>query len=550
MNAYTSPKYSQNKRPMRSFFIIIFLMISGGFHFQSSNAKIICVPDDSSTIQAGINGASGGDTVLVSKGLYYERINFLGKGILVASNFIFDQDTNTIDSTIIDADADLKTQNSGIIGTSDTGSVVCFLSGEDSSSRISGFTIRNGWGFMYSEWSSGGGIVCSSSSPQISYNKIVNNTAFYGGGICCLGGDSSPLIIGNRFVENHAAIGGAILCESSSPLIIDNVFLDNHANNKGGAIFFKICSPIIINNHMEKNTTDGSGGGICGHSGYLTLLENKIIQNSCMTKGGGLYCAALFSALIGNNLFYKNSAQNGGGIYCHNCSSSVLDNTMVENSSTQGAGGILCSGAVYHPTIINNIIGFSPAGEGIRCENNSTPFISYNDLWSNASGNFFGCPDGVGDTSWGANFNGTHSDSFYNIIQDPLFVDTVNFKLSCNSPCIDAGDPSYYVPPDSGGCRSDVGFQEYPYILGDANSDGSITPYSFKHINPGRHLAPKGSVTIGDVVFMANYLFMDGIPPCPFHSADTNCDGEVNIADVVCLLNYLFCQGPLPCQFL
>ena len=125
MNTCASPKYSQNKRPMRSFFIIIFLMISGGFHFQSSNAKIIHVPNDSSTIQAGINGASGGDTVLVSKGLYYERINFLGKGILVASNFIFDQDTNTIDSTIIDADADLKThpdgcpsgQNSGFLLT-------------------------------------------------------------------------------------------------------------------------------------------------------------------------------------------------------------------------------------------------------------------------------------------------------------------------------------------------------------------------------------------------------------------------------------------------
>ncbi len=526
---------------MRSFLIIIILIISVGFCFKSSKAKVICVPDDSSTIQAGINGASDGDTIMVSAGLYYERINFWGKGILVASNFIFDQDSNTIDSTIIDGDV-------GIVGTSDTTSVVCFVSGEDISSKIMGFTIRNGSGLRVGEYSFGGGVVCFSSCPQISYNRIVNNRAYYGGGICCLDGELTPLIMGNRLVENHAPIGGAILCERSSPLIIDNVFFNNHADNKGGAIFFKICSLSIINNHVENNTTDGYGGGICGHSGSLTLLENKIVQNSCLTRGGGLYCAALVSTLIGNNLFYRNSAQKGGGIYTYSCASLIFNNTVVKNSSTQNAGGILCDGLVYHPTIINNIVCFSGAGEGIRCDNNSNPFISYNDVWGNASGNFFGCPAGVGDTTWGASFNGISCDSFYNIIQDPFFLDTVTFKLSCNSPCVDAGDPSFFVPPDSGGCRIDMGFKEYPYILGDANSDGSVSSCSLRQIDSGRYLPCGGSVTIGDIVFMVNYLFMDGPPPCPLHSADTNCDGEVNIADIVCLLNYLFRQGHLPCQ--
>jgi hypothetical protein len=501
---------------MRNFSVILFLAIFCGLQSQNCYAKIIYVPDDSSTIQAGIRGASEGDTVLVSRGLYHERINFLGKGILVASSFVLDQDTNTIDSTIIDADTE-------VIGTSDTGSVVCFVSGEDSTSQIMGFTLRNGRGLMGTEWSSGGGIVCFFSSPQITHNRISNNTAFYGGGICCSYADSPPLIRQNRFLENHAAVGGAIICEGSSPLVTGNEFFDNRADNKGGAIFFKICSPVIIGNHVESNTTSGNGGGICGHSGSVTLMGNRIVQNSCLGKGGGVYCAALDSSSVANNLFYQNNAENGGGMYVHNCSALISNNTVVGNSSGQGAGGILCAGSVYHPSITNNIIGFSPSGEGIRCESNSSPYISYNDLWNNQSGNFFGCPAGVGDTSWGANFNGTPSDSFYNIIQDPLFADTVYSKLSCNSPCVDAGDPGYFISPDTGGCRIDLGRSEYPYILGDADGDFAIDT--------------------GDMIFVINYLFAYDSPPCPYHRGDVNCDGIVDIADLVHLINRLFMAG-------
>jgi predicted outer membrane repeat protein len=401
---------SQDELIMRNLVIIVFLAMSGIFRFHFADAKIIRVPEDSSTIQGGINGALNGDTVLVSQGVYYERINFLGKKILVASNFIFDQDTSTIDSTVIDADT-------SILGTSDTGSVVCFVWEEDSSSKIWGFTIRNGYGLRFSEYSYGGGIVCFSSSPEIGYNRIVSSSAYYGGGICCFEGNLTPLIIGNRFLENHAAIGGAILCESSSPLVIENVFFNNHADIKGGAIFFKICSPRLIHNHFEKNSTDGYGGGICGHSGSLTLLKNTIIQNSCETMGGGLYCAALDSEQIGNNLFRGNSASDGGGIYSLNCSSLIFNNTMVKNSADYKGGGILCEGSLYHPAIINNIVCFSTKGEGIRCDDNSHPFISYNDVWGNADGNFYGCPAGVGNTSWGINFNARPCDSFYNIIE-------------------------------------------------------------------------------------------------------------------------------------
>ena len=493
-------------------------------------ADVIQVPADSSTIQSGIEGTSDGDTVLVARGHYHERISFLGKGILVASNFIYDKDTSTIDSTIIDAEIDL-------IGTNDSASVVFFVSGEDSSSGIFGFTIRNGRGLKFGEYSYGGGIICFSSCPQIGFNKIVNNYANYGGGICCIAGDLSPRINGNHLIENQADVGGAILCERSSPLIVDNVIWGNHAERKGGGVFFKLCSPSIIDNHLENNTTDGFGGGICGHSGSLTLLGNKIVGNTCITEGGGLYCASLVPATIKYNIFNGNMAEYGGGIYTANCSSLISNNTVVKNFATHEGGGIYIGGLGYDPAIVNNIVCLSPSGEGIWCGVDRAPVISFNDVWGNASSNFHGCPTGVGDTTWATNFNDTPCDSFNNIIRDPLYADTLDYELLCNSPCIDAGDPGIYVTPDNGGCRIDMGAYEYPYIIGDANSDGLVTPRGSR----------TGAISEGDIIYLVNYLFRTGPKPCPYHAADANCDGVVNVADVVCLINCLFRGGNLPC---
>ena len=54
-------------------------IISGLFIVVIVNATIINVPEDQPTIQACIDAATGGDTVLVDKGNYVENIKFNGK---------------------------------------------------------------------------------------------------------------------------------------------------------------------------------------------------------------------------------------------------------------------------------------------------------------------------------------------------------------------------------------------------------------------------------------------------------------------------------------
>src|SRR5258708_2632969 len=89
----------------------------------SSPASTIHVPGDQPTIQAGINAASNGDTVLVDPGTYYENIDFLGKAITVTSS-------GGAAQTIIDGGARTST--------------VIFETSELRNSVLSGFSVRNG----------------------------------------------------------------------------------------------------------------------------------------------------------------------------------------------------------------------------------------------------------------------------------------------------------------------------------------------------------------------------------------------------------------------
>ncbi len=60
------------------------------------------VPAEYSTIQAAINAAQAGDTVLVSPGTYLENLQLRGKDIVLTSRFQLDQNAGLIEQTIVD----------------------------------------------------------------------------------------------------------------------------------------------------------------------------------------------------------------------------------------------------------------------------------------------------------------------------------------------------------------------------------------------------------------------------------------------------------------
>lgn len=123
-------------------------------------ANTIHVPADQATIQAAINVASNGDTVIVAPGTYQENINFSGKAITVTSS-------GGPQTTIIDGGH----QNS----------VVTFSTSEGTTSVLNGFTIQNG--FPTNMFDEGGGIYVYNASPTITNNIITNNQACSAAGI-------------------------------------------------------------------------------------------------------------------------------------------------------------------------------------------------------------------------------------------------------------------------------------------------------------------------------------------------------------------------------
>ena len=174
--------------------VVFYLM----FLVTISSAGVINVPGDQTSIQDGINAAVNGDTVLVADGTYLENINFLGKAITVASHYIMDADTSHISNTIIDGSSP---------SNADSGSVVSFISGEDTTSVLYGFTITNGSGTITEyTWQNdvystraGGGVFCYNSGARISHNKIINNqipeyVEAAGGGVCGFPVGSTPML--------------------------------------------------------------------------------------------------------------------------------------------------------------------------------------------------------------------------------------------------------------------------------------------------------------------------------------------------------------------
>src|SRR5437870_11939876 len=110
---------------LRSGLLSVMPLILLGLMPHTARAATINVPAGQPTIQAAINAAANGDTVLVAPGTYYENINFMGKAITVTSS-------GGPSVTTIDGGA--------------AGSVVAFTSNEGTNSVLSGFTITNGLG--------------------------------------------------------------------------------------------------------------------------------------------------------------------------------------------------------------------------------------------------------------------------------------------------------------------------------------------------------------------------------------------------------------------
>jgi hypothetical protein len=276
-------------------------------------ARVITVdnngPADFNNIQAAIDDANNGDTIIVCPGSYVENINFLGKNITMTSTD--PNDKSILASTIIDGN--------------DANAVVTFSGTESSICMLAGFTITNGRAH------SGGGIIGHGTMARIQNNIISWNEAVggdipgsYGFGEGLLG--CHGVIQDNTISQNSATTGGGLsICDGT---IQHNIVASNSAWYVGGGL--ALCGGVIKSNAISYNQASGHGGGLCGCNGII--LNNVISYNSAPSGvGGGLHEC---SATIEDNTICYNSTLNGGaGI--NECAASVSNCIVWENMPDQ-----------------------------------------------------------------------------------------------------------------------------------------------------------------------------------------------------------------------
>ncbi len=405
----------------------------------ASAQATIHVPADQPTIQAGIDAAQTGDTVLVSAGTYHEHIDFKGKAITVAS-------ASGPDTTIIDGDL--------------TATVVRFHTIETSASVLQGFTVRHG--------------------------KEAQNSFTEGGGISIV--SSSPTISGNVIVDNQGCDGDGIYVQSGSPVIQNNVISRNTqttcsgGNGGGGIGLLGGNNTKIIGNIITDNVNYAFGGGIGMNGGGTPRIEANYIARNTSSQGGGIGMVNSSSPTFVNNVIVSNKGSQGGGVYFALPSGAkpiFLNNTFADNDAPSSSA--LFASPFDTVLVTNNIIAAKTGQTAIFCQQfNATvsPVFSYNDVYSSGGALYAGiCSDQTGS-------NG-------NVSADPLFSNAAagDYHLSFNSPAIDIGNnlapgmsstdydqnPRIVIGKTGGNAIVDLGALEYQGATTMTVSPSSLT---------------------------------------------------------------------------
>jgi predicted outer membrane repeat protein len=266
----------------------------------------------------------------------------------------------------------------------------------------------------------GSALFCQGTELVVTYSSFSDNLCYHWGGAIYI--DSCPSVDVKKciFNGNSSRNGGALgIWYTEDARIVENLFSENYASGLGGAIYTR---------YIEGEE--------------FTISENIFCGNRS-DYGGALWIGYLCPGDVHYNLFSRNSASSEGGavFFEYRCFAGFFSNTVVENESERGGG--LFQDAESYSWISDCIIWGNSADEGSQMyyyDDFDDGYLSF----CNVEG---GWPDSLSD---------------HVINEDPLFVDPDNddYRLSEDSPCIDAGNPETELDPD--GTRADIGAFFFP----------------------------------------------------------------------------------------
>jgi hypothetical protein len=264
-------------------------------------------------------------------------------------------------------------------------------------------------------------------------------------------------------------------------------------------------------------------GGIAGN-GTGATIDRCIVRNNV---GGGIVG---FNGTIQNCTIAANPGSSCAGLI--NCGGTIRNCLVLNNGRGVDApdGAVLTGCTIYHNT-----------GCGLNVQADGTVNLTNCILWDNdSSGTQIALETGAAAAASYCDIQLPGTDVWpgdANINADPLFVNPVanDLHLACDSPCIQAGDPSF--SPAAGetdmdgrarvvGDITDIGADEF-WWAGDANYNGFVDVVDLLLL-----VDAFGSV-LGD----SNYD-----PNC-----DSNNDGSVDVVDLLTMVgNWGYALGSCP----
>ncbi len=358
----------------------------------------LVVPTGFETIQAAIDDAVSGETVVVLPGTHAGEgnrdLSLHGKVLTVRGS-----DPNVAASTIVDATGGYR--------------VFLFESGEGPDTVIDGLTLDAG-----NMTDSGCVIACRSASPTITRcilngrewpyvqevlcdesNLTLTHCTLNDASVATKSGTTNDLVIrecrlsdggidvgaGETTIENCQFTRGTISA-SLGVLTITDCTLDpggieladvERVQISGctvasgtGIQVFEGDDVSIIGCTISGNGSTGGGdywecaGGVHCQDANVAIADSAIRDNTTDLSGGGVYCSGGGVTLTGCVVSGNVAGYRGGGVYCDEGSHTITRCTVAGNSAIECGGGVYCRGIHGSAAISDCVIVGNGSGDG------------------------------------------------------------------------------------------------------------------------------------------------------------------------------------------
>ncbi len=454
----------------KSFISFVFLL----FLATNSLARTWIVPADAPTIQAGIDSAVVGDTVLVRRGTYFEYGIELTPGVNLVGEYP-DQPENVV------------------IDGRQLGRIMRCV-GYSEEFVIEGVTFTGGLAAgpdPSDQW--GGALLADNIRATIRNCVFRGNSAlpFGQGGAVFIQDYWSPNFFDCSFDSNSADFGGAVRIRDNARPPFDGCrFSNNYAQSRGGALY--IHDWVNVGSAAYFNDCDFVGNHAVLDGGVMFASYGSAEFTSCLfadnftdyspyyARGGALYID-INSLRLRSCTFVGNRARVGSAIYAYNVYW-LMHNVIVANN--------ICDGGAVYGANFNNTYDF-------RC----------NDIHGNPGGDWIG---------YIAQYLGTDG----NISSDPHFCGSgfpdQPYHLQPGSPCLPEQTQCGLIGVSGLGCASsgvgnDFEIPAAPYALKCwPNPFNPVTTVSFEVERTQEIRLAVFDLRGGLVVILADRIFQPG----------------------------------------